>query len=131
MRSRLGWTLVLLLGWTAAADAQDAERLAMARVRLTTDPAVPLGCTQIGQVSDDSIKDLRRKIVRVGGDTALLTFGIEDMSMVYARVFRCPPPGASSPPKPPPLPPGAPLPPAGPPPPPPPPPVLPAPAPPR
>jgi hypothetical protein len=120
MKSYLGCTLVLLLAWTAAAEAQDAERLAMARVRLTTDPAVPLGCTQIGQVSDDSIKDLRRKIVRVGGDTALLTFGIEDMSMVYARVFRCPP-AASSPPKPP-LPPGAPLPPAGPPPPPPPPP---------
>jgi hypothetical protein len=120
MRGRLGCALVMLLAWTSAADAQDAERLAMARVRLTTEPAVPLGCTQVGQVSDDSIKDLRRKIVRLGGDTALLTFGIEDMSVVYARVFRCPPPAASSPP-PPPLPPGAPLPPAGPPPPPPPP----------
>lgn len=104
--------MVLLLATASTAAAQDLERIAMARVRLTTDAAVTRGCTPLGSATDDSIKDLRRKIVRLGGDTALLTFGIEDMSRVYAQVFRCPPAGA--------LPPGAPPPPPGSPPPPPP-----------
>jgi hypothetical protein len=126
MTIRLGCALGLLLVSTTPALAQDAERVMMARVRLTTDAGLTRGCARLGAVSDDSIKDLRRKIVRSGGDTALLTFGIEDMSMVHAQVFRCPPPPpppASAPPAPPPpsspLPPGAPLPPPGPPPPPP------------
>jgi hypothetical protein len=40
---------------------------------------------RVGVVNDDSVKDLRRKIVRAGGNTALLIFGIEDMSRIYAR----------------------------------------------
>ncbi len=119
MRPRLGWALGLLLATAVPAAAQDGERIAMARLRLTTDPAVTRECTWVGSVSDDSVKDLRRKVARAGGDTALLEFGIEDMSMIYAKVFRCPPPAA--------LPPGAPPPPPGPPPPPPPPPAPPAP----
>jgi hypothetical protein len=114
MRRRIGRALVLLLAAAAPASAQDAERVAMARLRLTTDPALTLECARLGSVDDDSIKDLRRKIVRAGGDTALLVFGIEDMSRIYAQVFRCPPPAA--------VPPGTPAPPPGPPPPPPPPP---------
>jgi hypothetical protein len=121
MRIRLGSALVLVLASAAPVVAQDMERLAMARVRLTTDPALTRNCTRLGDVSDDSVKDLRRKIARSGGDTALLVFGVEDLSMIYAQVFRCPPPPA--------LPAGAPPPPPGPPPPPPPPP--PAPVPPR
>jgi hypothetical protein len=115
----VGGTLLLLALATPAA-AQDGERIAMTRVRLTTDPGVTRGCTRLGSVSDDSIKDLRRKIVRAGGDTALLSFGVEDLSMVYAQVFRCPPapPPSSAPP--PPRPPGVPPPPPGTPPPPPP-----------
>jgi hypothetical protein len=85
----------------------------MARLRLTTDPALTRGCARMGAVNDDSVKDLRRKIVRAGGNTALLIFGIEDMSRIYAEVFRCstqeapagpppPPPSAGSPPPPPP-----------------------------
>jgi hypothetical protein len=112
MMTRVGCLMVLLLATASTATAQDLERIAMARVRLTTDPAVTRGCTLVGSASDDSIKDLRRKIVRLGGDTAQLTFGIEDMSRVYAQVFRCPPASA--------LPPGAPPPPPGSPPPPPP-----------
>jgi hypothetical protein len=111
---RIGCAIVLVLVSASAAAAQDAERLAMARVRLTTDPAVTRPCTLLGSVSDDSVKDLRRKIARSGGDTALLVFGVEDMSMIYAQVFRCPPVAT--------LPPGTPPPPPGPPPPPPPPP---------
>jgi hypothetical protein len=112
--------LVLASTWPAA--AQDPERLAMARLRLTTDPALTGGCARVGAVNDDSVKDLRRKIVRAGGNTALLIFGIEDMSRIYAEVFRCPTPevappapGVPAPPAP-----GVPAPPVGPPPPPPP-----------
>jgi hypothetical protein len=118
------------------ADAQDMERIAMARVRLTTDPGLTRGCGRIGSAHDDSVKDLRRKIVKMGGNTALITFGgSEDLSMVYAEVFRCagppaaapgtapvgippPPPGPPPPPPPPATPPPPPAPPAPPPPPP-------------
>ena len=111
MMTRVGYVMVVLLATVSTAAAQDLERIAMARVRLTTDPAVTRGCTPLGSASDDSIKDLRRKIVRLGADTALLSFGVEDLSRVYAQVFRCPTAGA--------LPPGAPPPPPGSPPPPP------------
>src|SRR5262249_8111522 len=94
------------------ASAQDAEHAALARVRLTTDAALIQGCTQVGAVSDDSVKDLRRKILRAGGNTGLLSFGIEDLSRIHAKVF----PGAG----PVTAPPNMPLPPPGPPPPPPP-----------
>lgn len=122
MRTGAAWgALLLLLAAALPAAADDGERIAMTRVRLTTDPALTRGCTRLGAVSDDAIKDLRRKIVRAGGDTALLAFGVEDLSMVHAQVFRCPPPPPSAP-APPPAPraPGVPPPPPGPPPPPPP-----------
>lgn len=109
-----GWAAVVLLSSASPAVANDGERLAMVRVRLTTERAATSGCTRVGAASDDSVKDLRRKIVRLGGDTALLTFGIDDLERIYAEVFRCP---AVAP-----LPPGVPPPPPGPPPPPPPPP---------
>jgi hypothetical protein len=101
---------VLLAGAASAAVAQD-DRAGLARVRLTTDPRVPVGCTRIGLVRDDSIKDLRRKVVKAGGDTALLSFPVEDLERIDAQVFRCPPHATSSP---------IPPPPPGPPPPPPP-----------
>ncbi|HEX9748818.1 MAG TPA: hypothetical protein VGB86_10490 [Methylomirabilota bacterium] len=101
------------------AGAQDAEKIAMARVRLTTEPGrLTQGCSRIGPARDDSIKDLRRKVVRMGGNTAVLTFGgTEDLSMVYAEVFRCGDPPAAAPGT---APARVPLPPPGPPPPPPP-----------
>jgi hypothetical protein len=111
VRAQIVSTLVLLLAVVVPAHGQDPERLAMARLRLTTDPVLTRECARLGSVDDDSVKDLRRKIVRAGGDTALLAFGVEDLSRIYAQFFRCPPPGA--------LPPGAPPPPPGPPPPPP------------
>jgi hypothetical protein len=122
MTARAGWaTLLLTLAPLAPAAADDGERHAMSRLQLTTETSRTRGCTLIGAVSDDSIKDLRRKILKIGGDTALLSFGIEDLSRIYAQVFRCPPaaPPAGSAPPPPPPPPGTPPPPPGPPPPPP------------
>lgn len=103
-------TAVLLVGAASIVEGQD-DRAVLAKVRLTTDPRVPVGCTRIGLVRDDSIKDLRRKIVKAGGDTALLSFPADDLERIDAQVFRCPPHATSSP---------IPPPPPGPPPPPPP-----------
>jgi hypothetical protein len=103
-----GVTAVVLLLPALPAAADDAERLAMQRVRLTTEVATTQHCSRLGSVRDDSVKDLRRKIVKSGGDTALLVFGVDDLSMIYADVLRCP---AVAP-----LPPGVPPPPPGPPP---------------
>jgi hypothetical protein len=108
--------LVLLLSASiSSATADDGERYVLGRVRLTTEAARTHGCLLLGTVSDNSVKDLRRKVVRLGGDTAMISFGVEDLSMMYAQVFRCPAPATSAP-----LPPGTPPPPPGPPPPPPP-----------
>ena len=91
----LSVAVVIVLFSVSAALAQDATRVAMGQVRLTTDPRVPIGCTTLGTVSDDSMKDLRRKIVRLGGDTGLLSFPAENLERIQAVVFRCPPPGSA------------------------------------
>jgi hypothetical protein len=88
----LGVTALLLLV-TAALPApvggQD-EAIAMSRVRLTTEPELTQGCTRVGSARDDSVKDLRRKIVKMGGNAAHISFGgTSDLSTVYAEVFRC------------------------------------------
>ena len=96
------------------ARADDAEKVAMAHVRLTTEAPLVAGCTRLGLVRDDSVKDLRRKIVRAAGNAGLLSFRADDMSTIHAQVFRCsptkaPPPGIlPAPPGPPPPPPPAP-----------------------
>jgi hypothetical protein len=116
-----GAGMLLLTALAGPAAAQDAEKIAMARVRLTTEPGLTQGCSRIGPARDDSIKDLRRKVVKMGGNTAVLTFGgTEDLSVVYAEVFRCGDPPAAAPGT---APGRIPLPPSGPPPPPPPPPA--------
>jgi hypothetical protein len=86
---RVAVALIVLLTASVAA-AEDATRLAMARVRLTTDPKVPVGCTTLGMIDDTSVKDLRRKVVRLGGDTALLSFPSDNLERMNAIVFRCP-----------------------------------------
>lgn len=101
---------MVMVAATSTASAQD-DRAVLARVRLTTDPRIPVGCTRIGLVRDDSIKDLRRKVLKAGGDTALLSFPADDLEKIDAQVFRCPPHTTPSP---------IPPPPPGPPPPPPP-----------
>ncbi|HEX2439541.1 MAG TPA: hypothetical protein VHT71_14630 [Methylomirabilota bacterium] len=125
MTKRVICGAVLALVTASPVAANDAENAVLARVRLTTEPSHTRGCTRLGSVSDDNVKDLRRKVARLGGDTALLAFGRDDLSVVYAQVFRCPPPAPPAPPNarpapPPPPPPAAtPPPPAGTPPPPP------------
>ncbi|MGH7386208.1 MAG: hypothetical protein ACREKG_13615, partial [Candidatus Rokuibacteriota bacterium] len=92
--------MVLLLGAPLAgrAAADDVEKMAMARVRLTTEPGLVQGCPRVGTARDDNVKDLRRKIVKMGGNGALLTFGgSEDLSVVYAEVVRCTDPPAAAP----------------------------------
>ena len=92
---RAGGGAVVLLASVAYVAAEDIERLAMSRVRLTTEASAVKACTRVGWVNDDSAKDLRRKIIRSGGDTGLITFGIgDDMSQIYAQVYRCPQPAA-------------------------------------
>jgi len=91
--------------------ADEAEKRAMAQVRLTTEAAMLSGCTRLGEASDDSLKDMRRKIVRAGGNAAVLSFGLDDLSKMQAEVYRCPsaaakasnvpPPPAGTPPPPP------------------------------
>jgi hypothetical protein len=116
-----GALLLVTAALAGPAAAQDAEKIAMARVRLTTEPGLTQGCSRIGPVRDDSVKDLRRKIVKMGGNTAVMAFGgTEDLSVIYAEVFRCGDPPAAAPGT---APARIPLPPAGPPPPPPPPPA--------
>ena len=91
MRISAVWTAALLFASISPAAAEDGEHLAMARVRLSTEPAVARGCTKVGTVSDDRVRDLRKKIVREGGDTAILTFSTDNMSMILAEVYKCPP----------------------------------------
>src|SRR5262245_18727839 len=67
---------------TAAADDSSAQ------VRFTTDAALTRSCEFRATVSDDSVKDLRKKAARAGGDTALLSF--DEENTIQARIFRCP-----------------------------------------
>lgn len=118
----------LVAALASSAAAQDAERIAMSQIRFTTEPAAAGGCSHVNSAKDNSLRDLRRKIVRAGGNMAVLSFHVDDMSTIYAEIYRCGgfgpgsgapgsgPPGAIAPP--PPVVPGAP--PAPPPPPPPP-----------
>jgi hypothetical protein len=98
---------------------EEQERREMAQVRLTTEPALLSGCTRLGVVTDDSARDMRRKIVRAGGNAASVSFPIDDLHRMRAEVYRCataakapaensrktpsdvPPPPAGSPPPPP------------------------------
>ena len=98
----------VLLALAAAASAQKPERAARDRIAFTTDPALTQGCTLLGRVKDDEVKDLRRKIVRLGGDTAVVAFGDEE---IVADVYRCPAAPPQTPPTVPPPPAGAPPPP--------------------
>lgn len=97
----------------------EAQRRAMAQVRMTTEGELLSGCTRLGVVTDDSAKDLRRKVVRAGGNAAAVSFPVDDLRKMQAEVYRCtttakaqpntpakapsdpPPPPAGAPPPPP------------------------------
>src|SRR5262245_11509906 len=126
-----GAVLLLVAAGFSQAGAEDVEHFAMSHVRLSTDPRIASGCARVSRVTDDSLRDLRRKVVRSGGNTAVLSFSTDDLGMILADVYRCtppsasrpnvPPPPAGAPPPPPPSSSSPPPPPAGNPPPPPPP----------
>jgi hypothetical protein len=78
-----------LLVTPAVAGAHDPERSAMSTVRLTTEATATTQCARLGLVRDNSVKDLRKKIVQVGGDTGLVSFPPDELSMIYAQVYRC------------------------------------------
>src|SRR4030095_17247779 len=91
---RLGALLVttpIYAGWLAPpVRAQDTEKVAMSRVRFTTEPGLTQGCSRLGSVRDDSLKDLRRKVVKFGGNTALLPFcGLEGLGGGFAGGCAC------------------------------------------
>ena len=113
MKIRVTCLSLAIVACASGAWADDGERIAMVNVRLSTERAAAKGCTPITKVSDDSIKDIRRKIVRAGGNLAVLSFGVEELSTIYADVYRCDAvaPAAGAPPRIPPPPPGPPPPP--------------------
>jgi len=85
MKNWISFVLLLTLT-TSPAWADEAENFAMAHVRLSTEPTMATGCLRVGQVMDDSVKDLRRKIVKTGGDTGILSFGSRPD---LCQAFRC------------------------------------------
>ena len=109
-----GLGILLVTTFVSYAGADDRERNAMARVHLTTEGSLAVGCTPVGSVHDHSIKDIRQKIVKAGGNMGVLSFRNADMASIYADGFRCrrsaesappyvqvPPPGYPPPPPPP------------------------------
>ena len=106
-----GAALLLMAAGFSPAGAEDVEHFAMSHVRLSTDSRIASGCARVSRVTDDSLRDLRRKVVRAGGNTAVLSFSTDDLGMILADVYRCTPPSASRPPSVPPPPAGAPPPP--------------------
>lgn len=87
---RLLTVLGLVLAAHAPAFGDAAEKAAILGLRLTTEPDRLTDCQTIGRVSDDEIEDLRKKIVRSGGNAALITFDQHDLDKVHAEVYRCP-----------------------------------------
>ena len=115
MQRKIAGIGILFFVFVSYAGAEDAEEMRMTRVRLTTEASLTTGCTRVGSVHDHSVKDLRRKIVKAGGNTGVLSFRTDDMATIHAEVFRCrgsagnappdipaPPPGPPPPPPPPP-----------------------------
>jgi hypothetical protein len=81
--------MALVMAVASGAAAQDSERAAMAQIRFTTEPAAASGCSHINSAKDNSLRDLRRKIVRAGGNMAVLSFHVDDLSTMFAEIYRC------------------------------------------
>lgn len=113
MQRKVVGIVILLLAFVSYAGTEDAEQIAMAQVRLTTEVSLTTGCTRVGSVHDHSVKDLRQKIVKAGGNSGVLSFRTDDMATIHAEVFPCRRSAENAPPN-------IPAPPPGPPPPPPP-----------
>ena len=83
-------TFLLVVAFAGPAFGQGvSEKVAMFAVRLTTEAPVLSSCERTGRVSDSSMEDLRKKIVRAGGNAGLLVFASDDLDEVHAEVYRC------------------------------------------
>src|SRR5262249_43524982 len=87
-----GAVLLLVAAGFSQAGAEDVEHFAMSHVRLSTDPRIASGCARVSRVTDDSLRDLRRKGGRSGGHTPGLSVSTHDLGVVLPGVHRGPPP---------------------------------------
>jgi hypothetical protein len=97
MRRALLAIVVLVAGSTSSVWGQPIDRQTLLRVRLATDASQVASCQRLGLVSDTSPEDLRKKILRGGGDTGLVTFDAMDPDKMNAEVYRCQKPVAVAP----------------------------------
>ncbi len=87
--------VAMVLALVSGAGAQDGERAAMAQIRFSTEQAAARGCSHVASAKDNSVRDLRRKIVRAGGNLAVISFHVDDLSNIFAEIFRCGGPAAA------------------------------------
>jgi hypothetical protein len=81
--------LLIFLLPPQAFGASSAEKAAMFAVRLTTESGVLAGCERVGRVRDSSMEDLRKKIIRSGGNSGHITFDSDNLERIHADVYRC------------------------------------------
>jgi hypothetical protein len=86
-RALLGF--VVLLATSPPAWGQAFDKQTLLRVLLATDARQVAACERLGVVSDTSPEDLRKKIIRLGGDAGLVTFDPADPDRMNAEVYRC------------------------------------------
>ncbi|HEU5303766.1 MAG TPA: hypothetical protein VFU40_03900 [Gemmatimonadales bacterium] len=90
MRRALLVTAVLLASSPSVwGQAPQYDRQTLLRVLLATDAAQVVACERLGIVRDSSPEDLRKKILRLGGDAGLVTFDSADPDKMNAEVYRC------------------------------------------
>ncbi len=85
----------MVLVTAPAAWGQPFDRQTLLRVLLATDARQVAACQRLGIVSDTSPEDLRKKILRMGGDAGLVAFDLADPDKMNAEVYRCRPVTAS------------------------------------
>jgi hypothetical protein len=81
--------IVVLVASTPSVWGQAFDRQTLLRVLLATDARQVATCQRLGLVSDTSPEDLRKKILRGGGDAGLVTFDAMDPDKMNAEVYRC------------------------------------------
>ncbi|MGH7310510.1 MAG: hypothetical protein ACREK6_17635 [Candidatus Rokuibacteriota bacterium] len=88
--------VVIVLATDRAAWGQPVDRQILLRVLLATDARQVAACQRLGIVSDTSPEDLRKKILRAGGNAGFVTFDPTDPDKMNAEVYRCPPAAAAA-----------------------------------
>src|SRR5262245_45054040 len=98
MARRALLAIVVLVGSaTSVWGQQQFDRQTLLRVLLATDASQVASCQRLGIVSDTSPEDLRKKILRGGGDAGLVTFDAMDPDKMNAEVYRCQKPVVAAP----------------------------------